>query len=169
MPRGGSRRIGQEVELRIMPADWLYLTFDFFHTQAEFIDAQTGMSSDQIPGTPEILFEHVISVQHPLGINGALRGRYVGARPLPREVPLTTLYSDPYYVADLLLGYERSWWGVELGINNLFGAVWDDTSFAYPSSPEASLTRAAGVATYYGKYITPGIPFSVQGTVTVRF
>jgi len=169
MPRGASRRIGQEVELRVMPLDWLYLTFDFFHTQAEFLDPQVGMSSDQIPGTPEILFQHVISVQHPSGINAALRGRYVGERPLPRETPLPTLYSDAYYVADLLLGYERTRWGVELGIQNLFGAAWDDTSFSYPASPEASTTRAPGTYTYYGKYITPGIPFAVQGTVTLKF
>jgi len=169
MPRGASRRIGQEVELRVMPLDWLYLTFDFFHTRAEFLDTQTGMSSDRIPGTPEILFQHVISVQHPSGFNAALRGRYVGPRPLPRERPLTTLTSDPYYVADLLLGYERPRWGVELGIQNLFATAWDDTSFSYPSSPEPSGTRPAGTATYEGKYVTPGIPFAVQGTVTFKF
>jgi len=169
MPRGASRRIGQEVELRVTPLDWLYLTVDFFHTQAVFLDAQAGMSSDRIPGTPEFLFQHVISVQHPSGFNAALRGRYVGPRPLPRQRPLSTLYSDPYYVADLFLGYERPRWGVELGIQNLFASAWDDTSFAYPSSPEPSTTRPPGTPTYEGKYITPGIPFAVQGTVTLRF
>ncbi len=169
IPRGASRRVGQEVELRIEPLDWVYLTFDVFHTEAEFKDEQAGMSSDEIPGTPEFIFQHVVSVRHPTGIHGSLRGRYVGERPLPRERPFSTLYSDAYYVMDLLAGYERSRWAVLIAIENLFDTEWDDTSFAYPSSPEPSTTRPAGTATYQGKYITPGTPFAIRGEVTLKF
>ena len=168
-PRGSSRRIGQEAGLRLEPLDWLYLTFDFFHTNAEFREPQTSMSSDKIPGTPELIFQHVVSVRHPSGLHGSLRGRYVGERPLPRERPLSTLHADPYYVMDLLAGYEARRWAVELVIENLFDTEWDDTSFAYPSSPEPSTTRPAGVATYQGKHITPGTPFAIRGTVTLKF
>jgi len=169
IPRGGSRRIGQEVELRMEPLDWLYLTFDLFHTKAEFRDKQAAMSSDAIPGTPEFIFQHVVSVRHPTGFHGSLRGRYVGERPLPRQRPLSTLYSDPYYVMDLLAGYEKRRWAVVIAIENLFDTEWDDTSYAYPSSPEPSATRPAGTATYQGKYITPGTPFAIRGEVTLKF
>ena len=71
---------------------------------------------------------------------------------------------------DLLVGYEASkWWAVDILIDNLFDVDWDDTSFAYPSSPEANTGRLPGTATYYGKHITPGPPFAVRGRVTVKF
>jgi|GEM_PF-1660682 len=169
-PRGKSRRVGQEVELRVQPWEWIYLSLEFYHTQAEFVERQVGMSSDDIPGTPEILFNQVLSVQHPSGFRGSLRGRYVGERPLPQADPLPTIYSDSYYVVDLLLGYEASkWWAVDILIDNLFDVDWDDTSFAYPSSPEANAGRPSGTATYYGKHITPGTPFAIRGRVTVKF
>jgi hypothetical protein len=168
-PRGKSQRVGQEVELRIEPLDWLYLAFDFYHTNAEFVDEQVGMSSDDIPGTPEILFNQVLSVRHPSGFRGALRGRYVGKRPLPQEKPLPTLYADAYYVVDLLLAYGLSWWAVEIEIQNLFDTEWDDTAFAYPSSPEGNPDRVPGTPTYQGEHITPGTPFAIAGRVTFRF
>jgi hypothetical protein len=169
IPRGSSRRIGQEAELRVEPLDWLYVTLDIFRSDAEFKDEQAGMSSDAIPGTPEFILQHVVSVRHPKGVHGSLRGRYVGERPLPREKPLSTLHSDPYYVMDLLAGYEKSRWAVVVAIENLFDTEWDDTSYAYPSSPEPSATRPAGTGTYQGKYITPGTPFAIRGEVTLKF
>ncbi len=169
-PRGKSRRVGQEVELRVQPWEWIYLSLEFYHTQAEFVEKQVGLSSDDIPGTPEILFNQVLSVRHPSGFRGSVRGRYVGKRPLPEALPLPTIYSDPYYVVGLLVGYEASkWWAVDILIDNLFDVEWDDTSFAYPSSPEANADRPPGMATYYGKHITPGTPFAIRGRVTVKF
>ncbi len=164
-PRGESRRIGQEVELRLQPLDWLYLGTDFFHTSAEFREEQDGMSSDKIPGTPEIIVQNVVSVRHRSGFHGSVRGRYVGERPLPQESPRPTLHSEDYYVVDLLAGYERSWWHVEIVVDNLFDTDWDDTSFAYPSRPEPGSASPV----YYGKHITPGSPFAVRASVGVRF
>ena len=164
-PRGKSRRIGQEVELRLRPFDWLYLTTDLFHTRAEFRERPAGMSSDAIPGTPEIIVQSVLSVRHPGGFHGSVRGRYVGERPLPQESPRPTLHSEDYYVVDLLAGYERDWWHVEIAVDNLFDADWDDTSFAYPSRPEAG----RGSPVYHGKHITPGTPFAVRATVGIKF
>ena len=70
---------------------------------------------------------------------------------------------------DLLAGYARSRWAVVIAIENLFDTEWDDTSFAYPSSPEPSATRPAGTGTYQGKHITPGTPFAIRGEVTLKF
>ena len=164
-PRGESRRIGQEVELRLQPLDWLYLGTDFFHTSAEFREKQDGMSSDEIPGTPELIVQNMVSVRHRSGFHGSLRGRYVGERPLPQPLPYPTLHSRDYYVVDLLAGYDGSWWSAEIAVDNLFDTDWDDTSFAYPSRPEPGSASPV----YYGKHITPGTPFAVRASVGIRF
>ncbi len=152
-PQGESRREGQDLELRIEPADWIYLATNFHHTEAEFTD--TG---EDIPGTPELLFTQVVSARRRSGWRGAVRYRWEGPRPL-----LNDDQSRAYHVVDVLGAYETEHWGAELSVENLFDVEWDDTSFSYTSRP------SPGGPTYTGLHITPGTPLAAKLSVFAKF
>ncbi len=151
--KGESRRQGQDLELRYRPIEWLYLAFDLFHTKAEFVE--TG---DPVPGTPEWLSTQTVTVRHPSGVRGAIRGRWEDGRPL-----LFGFSSREYWVMDLLAAYQADRWEIELELDNVFNREWDDTSFAYTSRPEPD-----GLS-YTGLHITPGTPRAARISLSIRF
>jgi outer membrane receptor protein involved in Fe transport len=152
--RGESRRYGLEVEARWKPLPWLLFGADFYATRAFF--RETG---EAIPGTPERVFIGNISLRHPGGLRAVLKCRWLGSRPLAKNVT-----SSPFWLFDLGVGYEEEdSWSLDLEIENLFDAEWDDTSFYYESRPDPSLPAASR------KHITPGTPFSLKMTFKVYF
>ncbi len=152
--RGPSRRFGIEIESRMEILPWMYLAADFYWTRAFFRG-----SGSPIPGTPELMFAGNLSLRHPSGIRAHLKCRAMGPRPLSEDSA-----SRPYWLIDLMLGYEKSKsWRFEIAIENLFNTEWDDTSFFYESRPDPDGPAVPG------KHITPGTPFSMKASFTVFF
>jgi outer membrane receptor protein involved in Fe transport len=57
-----------------------------------------------------------------------LQYRYLGGRPAVEDNSLKT---KPYLVNDLILSYNRTKWGANLQINNLFNVKWNEAQFCY--------------------------------------
>jgi len=151
--RGATRRTGFETELRVSPLRWLYLMTDFFYIRARFLDPE-----GPIPNTPTTMMTNGAGIRHPSGARGMLRGRYVGPRELDQED-----WADPYYVVDLVAGYDRESWGIELAIDNLLDTQWEDSVFSYPTRPEPNGQQ------YNGIHYTPGTPLAMRLTVSAKF
>lgn len=151
--RGKSRRLGAEMELRFRPLSWLYLATDLYYINSRFLE-----DNSRIPYVPTWLMTNSFSLRHPSGIRGSLRGRFLGPRHLSEGIE-----ADAYYVADLLAGYERNRWGMEIAVDNLFNGEWEDSTFYYNSRPEPNGEEIWGV------HYTPGTPLAVRFSLTAKF
>ncbi len=152
--RGQSHRLGLELEARWAPVDWAWLATDLFLTWTR-LQAEQGWGP--IPNTPWLLMTNAAAIQHPIGLQLAVRGRLLG----PREHDLG-LRSDAYYVVDLVLAWQSAHWGLRLTVENLFDAEWYDSVFAYPVRP------APGAPVEQGLQVTPGTPFYARLTMSLK-
>ncbi len=153
MPLGKSRRRGLDFEMRISPWKWIYLGTDVNYVKARFVE-----DDEAIPNMSEWLITNVISVIHPDGYRGALRGRYLGQR----EHDLGFESSD-YYIVDMLLGYEFDHVALTLSVENIFDVVWYDSVFAYHSRPVEGDDEVVGL------HVTPGTPRMFRVHADVEF
>jgi len=151
--RGKSRRIGFDFEFRVEPLKWLYLGTDLNYVNAVFVE--TG---DPVPNMSNWIMTNYVSVTHPIGIRGSLRGRMIG----PRTHDLD-YHSRSYYIVDLLLGYEHEHFSIIGSVENLFNTKWYDSVFAYESRPYQ------GGSTVEGLHVTPGNPITWKLTAEVKF
>lgn len=153
IPRGKSRRTGVDFEIRVSPWTWLYVGTDVNYVKARFVK-----DDEPIPNMSEWLMTNVISVIHPDGYKGALRGRYLGER--KHDLGYR---SNEYYVVDLLMGYEFSCFSIALSVENIFDTVWYDSVFAYTSRPEEDGSEVEGL------HVTPGTPRMWRLRVGAKF
>ncbi|MDY6932706.1 MAG: TonB-dependent receptor [Spirochaetota bacterium] len=153
IPKGESRRTGVDFENRISPWHWIYIGTDINYVRARFVQ-----NNDPIPNMCELLITNVISIIHPCGFKGALRGRYLGKR--EHDLNYT---SKSNYVTDLLTGYEIGHLSITLSIENIFNTKWYDSVFAYASRPFKNGAEAEGL------HVTPGAPRMWQFRIGLKF
>ena len=148
-----TRRTGLDGELRIRPLDWLCLMTDASYVDARFVD-----SGDRIPNGPIVLMTNGVGWSGPVGLRGQVRGRFMGRRELDQDD-----FAPPYYVVDLVAGYDTDAWGLELAVDNLLDTDWEDAVFSYETRPEKNKE------TYSGIHWTPGTPLFARFSVTAKF
>jgi outer membrane receptor protein involved in Fe transport len=162
VPRGTSRRLGLDMELRLSPFPrqwpWLWLGTDLYWVRARFMDGA------RVPNQADWLMTNTLALDHPSGAAATLRGHFVGAR--HHDLGLR---SDASYVVDLQLGYTLTRPGplhslaLTLAVENLFDSPWYDSAFAYPSRP------FKGGEIIEGLHVTPGEPLSATLRLTARY
>ncbi len=153
--RGQSHRLGLELEVRYLPVDWLLLATDLFIT---FSRLQGETSWGWIPNTPWLMMNNVFGLRHPAGAFASLRGRLLGPRPHDMG-----LWSDAYYVVDLVAGWEGDRWAVQVTVENLLDCRWYDSVFAYPVRVEP------GGAVDEGLQVTPGASFFARFSLMAKW
>jgi len=150
--QGESRRVGAEIEVRSAASKSL-----FFYADCGYTDARLIASGDPVVGSPRWMISAGAAWRSLQGLRGNLRLRHIGARPLDRGQ-----YSEPAWVVDVLAGWDWKWLGLGLTVENLLGSQWKDSQFYYQSR-----TTPTGQP-LHGRHFTPGTPFSVKGTLTLR-
>lgn len=148
-----TRRRGLDGEIRVSPLPWLYLA-----TDASYVDARFARSGSRIPNGPIFLMTNGLGLNHPLGLRGMVRGRYMGERELDQGD-----FAPPFYVLDLVAGYDTPNWSLELAVDNLLDAEWEDAVFSYETRPEQNGETLNGI------HWTPGTPLAARFTVTAKF
>ncbi len=148
-----TERKGLDSELRIYPARWLYLM-----TDASWVDARFAESGDRIPNGPITLMTNGIGWRHESGVRGMIRGRYMGERELDQDD-----WAPPFYVTDLVAGYDAEHWGLEAAVDNVLNTEWEDAVFSYETRPEKNGDTHSGI------HWTPGTPIFARLTATARF
>ncbi len=161
--QGRSRRLGTELEVRFSLDPWLYVYGDLAYTDARLID-----SNQPLLGSPKWLCQGgaVGRWTVPWGpdltkgsrIQGGFRLRYIGRRYLAQG-----RLGDDALLADLLLGWDNRYFGIELSLSNLFNTQWKDAQFYYTS--RSSLDEPLGGVA--DKHFTAGSPFEAKATLKV--
>ena len=146
-------RKGLDGELRISPTRWLYIL-----TDASYVDARFSVTGHKIPNGPIFLMTNGLGINHPIGLRGMILGRYMGKRELDQND-----FAPPFYVVDMVVGFDTENWGVELAVDNLFNTKWEDAVFSYETRPEQN------GPTYNGIHWTPGSPLFARFSVTAKF
>ncbi len=159
--QGRSRRLGSELEIRFSLDPWLYVYADLAYTDARLID-----SNQPLIGSPKWLSQAgaVGRWTVPWGpaltkgsrLQGGFRLRYIGRRYLAQGK-----LGEDALIADLLVGWDTRYFGLELSFSNLFDSRWKDAQFFYQS--RATLDEPLGGVA--DKHFTAGSPFEAKATV----
>jgi outer membrane receptor protein involved in Fe transport len=144
-----SKRVGVEFTTKYRVNPWLVLDGEIAATHARFVgfdqeqqdlfdslagfpQAQVGNApGNYIPGAPNVVASGGVTLGERTGWFGALRGRYLGPRPLTEDnafrSPATALLNGQ-------VGYRfENGWRVQLDAYNLTNSKTDQISYAYGS------------------------------------
>lgn len=146
---GESQRKGLELSTYYrLDRNWT-LDLEYAWSDAEFTDAPSGEAT--IPGAIEQVLQAGVSAQWDNGWLTTLRVRHFGERPLVED---DSVRSDPSTVVNLLLGYERTQWALQLEVLNLLDSDDHDIDYLYESRL-ASEPRGMGTEDLHFHVIEP--------------
>ena len=156
---GRTRRYGADLTLRYQPVDWLYLDADANYAHPRLADEPEGHNYLEL--APVFTSTGGASLQLPNGFTANLRYRYMHDRPANDD---NSIVAGGYFVNDLLLGYERKSWAVNLQVQNLFDVNWNEAMFA-------ATTRLAGERPNGIEQLTftPGTPLFAKLAFSIKF
>jgi outer membrane receptor protein involved in Fe transport len=154
-PSGATTRSGLDLSLRYQLNSWLYADADLNYTLARADD--TPEAEAYIPLAPVWTSIGGLSFQHPGGLNGSLRYRYLGDRPANED---NSVRAEGYFLADALLNYTRRSFEVGISVENLLGRRWKEAQFDTESRLRGELEPVSEI------HFTPGTPFNLQAHVS---
>lgn len=173
---GATRRLGLEVDVRLKLTDWLFADADLTVTEARFVDAPAG--EDQIPLAPRLTFSAGLSGIHPSGLFGRVSFFYIDDRPANEDGFITAL---GYAKLDASLGYRNDVFEIALSGQNLLDAdvreaqfattsrLQNETSAANCPTGTRGITEDGAFVGCEDLHFTPGLPISVNASMTVFF
>ncbi|GAA4443638.1 TonB-dependent receptor [Ravibacter arvi] len=156
---GRTRRYGADLTARYQPVDWLYLDLDANYAHPRLADAPRGQNYLEL--APVFTSTGGISVQLPNGLSANFRYRYMHDRPARDD---NSIVADGYLVNDLLIGYERRSWAVNVQVQNLFDVVWNEAMFA-----ETTRLKGERPTGFEQLTFTPGTPLFAKLAFSLKF
>lgn len=157
-PSGKTRRTGIDFGMRYQLTDWLYLDTDVNYTLARSIDEPEG--NNFIPLAPDLTAMGGLALQHPSGLSGGIRYRYLKNRPANEDGSIT---AEGYFLTDVNLNYAFKKVTLGLVVENLFNTEWNEAQFATESRLRDEVESVEEL------HFTPGMPFFVKGRVSYSF
>lgn len=157
-PSGKSRRLGLDLSMRYQISKHLFFDADANYAYARSIEEPEG--SDYIPLAPDLTASGGLSFQHPNGLAGGIRYRYVKNRPANED---NSIIAEGYFISDVNFRYSRNNWNLGLIIENVFNTEWNETQFATESR------LANETASFEEIHFTPGTPFFAKLSLGFRF
>ena len=157
-PSGKTNRQGIDVSLRYEPIDQLYFNFDANYAHARASEELKGQ--DFIPLAPDFTLTSGLSYKSKSGFFGSAQLRHIKDRPANED---NSIVAEGYTVTDLNLGYEYKNITFGVQVKNLFDTEWNETQFATESRLQNEVNSVEEI------HFTPGTPFFLTGTISVRF
>ncbi|MCB0707184.1 MAG: TonB-dependent receptor plug domain-containing protein [Saprospiraceae bacterium] len=157
-PSGKTQRAGIDVGLRYQLCDWLFLNTDINYAYARSLNVPEG--DNYIPLAPDLTANGGLSIQHPNGIYGGLRYRYVKNRPANEN---NSIIAEGYSIFDLNGGYKFGKLDIGFAIENLLNTEWKETQFATESRLAFETEPVEEI------HFTPGTPFFLKGMIRYNF
>src|SRR5206468_4090708 len=124
-PAAPTRRFGFDLEVRAQPLSWLSLECDLAQASAQTDGGALALA-------PRLYLTGGLTVNHPVGILGGLRVRYLAERPAFDESSDEYRALNPtepgrvnaqgYILVDLYAAYRYRWFEVGLSIQNLLNS-----------------------------------------------
>lgn len=175
-PRGPTRRLGIEAELRARVLPWLFADLDATFVRATF----TGNpgNANAVALAPTRVVAGGLSVLHPTGLLGRIGFFHIGDRPATED---RFLVADGFTRIDAMLGYRANRYEMSLHVQNALNTEWREAQFANVSRLAGETTAAScgpgtraatDGAAFVGcedLHFTPGAPVNVFGTAALLF
>ncbi|QKX07518.1 TonB-dependent receptor [Aquimarina sp. TRL1] len=157
-PSGKTNRQGIDFSLRYEPVNQLFFNIDANYTYARASEEIEGQ--DFIPLAPDFTVTSGLNYKSKSGFYGGAQLRFIDDRPANED---NSIVAEGYTVTDLNAGYEYKNITVGLQIQNLFDVAWNETQFATESRLQNEVDATEEI------HFTPGTPFFLKGTISVRF
>jgi outer membrane receptor for Fe3+-dicitrate len=157
-PSGRTARKGVDLGLRYQITDWLFLNGDATYTHARSLDDPDG--ENYIPLAPKFTFAGGLSVKQLEQFSGSIRSRYLASRPANEN---NTIVAKGYFVTDANVYYTVKQFTFGIITENIFNTAWNETQFATESRLQNEATSVEEI------HFTPGTPFNIRATLSVRF
>jgi outer membrane receptor for Fe3+-dicitrate len=157
-PSGKTERYGLDFGMRYQLLDWLFFNSDVTLTHARSKEEPSG--NNFIPLAPDFTITGGLSVNDLDGFSGSIKYRFINDRPANEN---NSIVAKGYFVTDFNANYNLK--NITLGviIQNLFNTEWNETQFATESRLKNELQSIEEI------HFTPGIPFSISGSLAYKF
>ncbi|RZM21434.1 MAG: TonB-dependent receptor [Pedobacter sp.] len=157
-PSGRTARKGIDLGLRYQLNDWLFLNGDATYTHGRSLDDPSG--ENYIPLAPKFTFTGGLSVKDLGKFSGSIRSRYLAGRPANED---NSIVAKGYFITDANVNYTAGRFTFGVVTDNIFNRKWNETQFATESRLQNEASSVEEI------HFTPGTPFSIRGSVSVRF
>lgn len=150
---GGTRRLGLELEVAWMPAEWLRL-----HMDMTIADVRFAISADPVPAAPRFLATaeaRLEPARMPWRVGAQLR--YLAARPLAHGA-----IAAPVAVLDVTGAYRGAGWEIGIQIDNALGARWREGEYHFAYWFDRDRPRSQIPRVHY----SPGRPLGARLSFT---
>jgi outer membrane receptor protein involved in Fe transport len=155
---GESRRIGADVEIRAQLADWIWGDVD-----VNFADGRYPGEPEEanyIPLAPRLTAQGGVNFQHPTGLDGALRFRYLADRPANED---NSVVATGHTMLNAVLGYRFKGFRIFAQVENILNMEWNEAQFDTESRLFDETEPVSEL------HYTPGNPFNVQLGLAYEF
>jgi len=155
---GETRRLGADAEIRLQLTNWIWADLDVNLADGRYLAEPDG--ANYIPLAPRFTSQGGVSILHPVGIEGALRYRYVGDRPANED---NSVVASGHFITSAVLAYRHKGFRIYIQGENLLNVDWNEAQFDTESRLFAEPAPVSEL------HYTPGIPFSLQAGISYEF
>lgn len=155
---GATRRLGIDFAFRAELTKTLFVDADVNYNHGRYLDLPKG--ENFIPLAPALTSTGGLTLKNEKGLSASLRYRYIDDRPANES---NTVTATGYFLLDAVMNYERENYTFGLSAENLLNAEWNQAQFDTESRLQGEAMPVSEL------HYTPGSPFFVKGSVTVRF
>lgn len=152
--KGASERLGVDLEARVQILSWLWADFDMTKSSSEY--ARNAGNGTAVALAPRLTWSGGLSMRHPAGFFGSLRGQHLDDRPADEAGDFT---ARGFTVFDLGGGWRRGGWELDFNVANVFDADWRTAQFENDSRLPGESEPVTDI------HFVPGAPRNVQATV----
>jgi hypothetical protein len=155
---GETRRLGLDAEVRFQLAKWIWADLDLNLSDGRYLHEPEG--ADYIPLAPRISSQGGLNFQHPSGIEGAIRYRFVGDRPANED---NSVVASGYFIGNIILAYRLNGFRIFTQVENVLNATWNEAQFDTESRLYNEILPVSEL------HFTPGNPFNLQAGISYHF
>ncbi|WP_423856407.1 TonB-dependent receptor [Yeosuana marina] len=157
-PSGKTESYGLDFGIRYQFYDWLFFNSDLTLTHGRSKEEPKGQN--YIPLAPNFTVTGGLYVNELAGFSGGIKYRFIDDRPANED---NSIVANGYFVTDFNANYNLKDITLGIVIENIFNTEWNETQFA----TETRLKNEAQPVEEI--HFTPGIPFSLKGSLTYKF
>ncbi|MBV6647163.1 MAG: TonB-dependent receptor [Cyclobacteriaceae bacterium] len=157
-PSGKTLRQGVDVGINLQPNPWLYIDANVNLAKPRFL--QVSEQSNLVPLAPNFTSTGGLIVEHPSGIAGSLRYRYIKDRSANED---NSIVAEGYFISDVSLSYTHA--NIDFGIRvlNLFDTHWNEAQFETESQLRDETSPVSEL------HFTPGTPRTISASIGIHF
>lgn len=155
---GETRRIGLDAEIRLQLARWIWADVDLNLSDGRYLNEPD--EKNYIALAPRVSSQGGVNFQHPSGIEGALRYRYLGDRPANED---NSVVAQGYFIGNAVLAYRIKGLRIFAQLENMLNAEWSEAQF---DTESRLFNEGAPVSEIH---FTPGNPLNVQAGISLEF